>query len=44
MTLLRVFVEACVLFAVFGAVAFVPFGPGLILATTEKAEEPEARG
>jgi competence protein ComEA len=35
---LRVFVGACVLLAVIGAVAFVPLGPGPVLAAAMKAD------
>jgi len=37
MTYLRVFVGACVLLAVVGAVSFVPLGSSLVVAATEKA-------
>ncbi|HEV8325844.1 MAG TPA: helix-hairpin-helix domain-containing protein [Nitrospiraceae bacterium] len=38
MTPLRVFVSACVLLAIIGAVAFVPLGPGPVLAAAMKAD------
>ena len=38
MTHLRVFVGACVLLAVIGAVVSVPLGPGPVLAAAEKAD------
>jgi DNA uptake protein ComE-like DNA-binding protein len=38
MTPLRVFVGACVLLAVIGAVGFVPLGPGPVLAAAMKAD------